>query len=81
MPFAILNYMQPKKLEHYKYFQPIAWTLCISFAGFVGLLALNLKVVVQDLESSNMSFETRLQNVEEIVGVNPSTATAATKVQ
>ncbi|MEZ4195068.1 MAG: hypothetical protein R3B53_01585 [Candidatus Paceibacterota bacterium] len=73
--------MQPKKLEHYKYFQPIAWTLCISFAGFVGLLALNLKVVVQDLESSNMSFETRLQNVEEIVGVNPSTATAATKVQ
>lgn len=73
--------MQPKKLEHYKYFQPIAWTLCISFAGFVCMLALNLKVVVQDLETSTMSFETRLQNIEEVVGINPNTATAANKVQ
>lgn len=71
MPFAILMDMQPRKLEQYKYFQPIAWTLCLSFAGFVGMLALQLQNVVYELENSSVGFETRLQNVEEIVGVNP----------
>ncbi len=63
--------MQPKKLEQYKYFQPIAWTLCISFAGFVMMMALQLKTTIHNLESSTLSFESRLQNVEAAVGVTP----------
>jgi hypothetical protein len=60
--------MQPKKLEQYKYFQPIAWTLCLSFAGFVGMLALNVNKEIQRFENSSLVFEQRLQNVERAVG-------------
>jgi hypothetical protein len=63
--------MQPKKLEHYKYFEPIAWTICITFAGFVAMLALELRNTVADLQQSAISFETRLQNVEEAIKNNP----------
>jgi hypothetical protein len=63
--------MQPKKLEQYKYFQPIAWTLCLSFAGFVGMLALQLQVTVKNMEESSIGFETRLENIENIVNNNP----------
>jgi hypothetical protein len=60
--------MQPRKLEQYKYFQPIAWTLCFSFAGFVGMLALQLDSQVQKFENSSIGFEQRLQNLEQRVG-------------
>lgn len=63
--------MQPKKLEQYKYFQPIAWTLCLSFAGFVGMLALQLQATMDHMQESTLSFETRLQNIEAAVGVTP----------
>ena len=63
-----LRYMQPKKLEQYKYFQPIAWTVCIGFAGFVGMLALELRNTVYQLQSSDLNFEERLRAVEEAVG-------------
>jgi hypothetical protein len=62
--------MQPKKLEQYKYFQPIAWTLCITFAGFVGLLTFQAQKEIQRFETSSISFEERLQNLEEAVGTN-----------
>jgi hypothetical protein len=61
--------MKPKKLEHYKYFQPIAWTLCLSFAGFVGMLALQIENEVQRMQNSTLSIEQRLQNVENALGV------------
>jgi hypothetical protein len=64
--------MQPKKLEHYKYFQPIAWTLCLSFAGFVAMLSLQLQSTIASFESTTNDFDNRLQNVEEAVGVNPN---------
>lgn len=64
--------MQPKKLEQYKYFQPIAWTLCFSFAGFVGMLALQLEDEIQRLDNSTIGFEQRLQNLENIVGTTPA---------
>ena len=63
--------MKPQKLEQYKYFQPIAWTLCLSFAGFVGMLALELQTTIKNLENSSLSFEERLQNIEEAVNINP----------
>ena len=63
--------MKPKKLEQYKYFQPIAWTLCVSFAGFVMMLALQLQTSIERMESSTLSFESRLQNIENVVNVNP----------
>ncbi len=61
--------MQPKKLEQYKYFQPIAWTLCLSFAGFVAMLALELRMTVEQMHQSNISFESRLDRIEEVLGV------------
>ncbi|HMO78447.1 MAG TPA: hypothetical protein PKA42_03770 [Candidatus Paceibacterota bacterium] len=64
--------MQPKKLEHYKYFTLIAWTVCIGFAGFVGLLALQVNDAIKNLESSSVSFEQRLQDLETTVQINPS---------
>lgn len=63
--------MKPTKLEQYKYFQPIAWTLCLSFAGFVGMLSLQLEREMERINTSSISFEQRLQNVEEAVGVTP----------
>lgn len=66
-------YMQPRKLEQYQYFQPIAWTLCLSFAGFVGLLALQLESGVQKFENSSISFEQRLQDLEQKVGAPEGT--------
>jgi hypothetical protein len=70
--------MKPTKLEHYKYFQPIAWTLCVSFAGFVGMLAMQLENEMERMHNSSISFEQRLQNVEAAVGVTPP---ATKKVQ
>jgi hypothetical protein len=66
--------MQPKKLEQYPYFQPIAWTVCLSFAGFVAMLALELKTTVTNMQQSSLSFEERLERVEAAVGVNPPSA-------
>ena len=63
-----LWYMQPKKLEHYKYFQPFAWTLCLTFAGFVGIIALNVQNEVKQIQSSSLTMEERLANLEAIVG-------------
>jgi len=59
--------MQPKKLEQYKYFQPIAWTLCLSFAGFVAMLSLQLTSTINNLENSTISIEDRLENLENAV--------------
>ncbi len=59
--------MQPKKLEQFKYFQPIAWTLCLSFAGFVIMLSLQLVNTVNNLQYSSISIENRLDNLEEKV--------------
>ncbi len=64
--------MQPKKLEQYKYFAPIAWTLCIGFAGFVGMIAIQAGDAIKKLESSDISFEHRLEAVEKAVDINPS---------
>ncbi len=57
--------MQPKKLEQFKYFQPIAWTLCLSFAGFVVMLSLQLVGVVNDLQTTNLSIDSRLDVLED----------------
>jgi hypothetical protein len=65
--------MQPKKLEHYKYFQPVAWTLCIGFAAYVGFLALNIDDQISSLESSSLSFEERLNRLEQTVGASTTT--------
>ena len=65
--------MQPKKLEHYKYFQPIAWTLCLGFAAYVGSLALNIDEEISALESSSLSFEERLERTERTVGASTTT--------
>jgi len=61
--------MQPKKLEHYKYFQPIAWTVCIGFAVFVGMMALNINDEIERLGDSSIGFETRIQNIEKVIGI------------
>lgn len=65
--------MQPRKLEQYKYFQPIAWTLCLSFAGFVAMLTLQLKTEVQNFESSSISFDHSVQDIEQKVEATSET--------
>lgn len=65
--------MQPKKLEHYKFFQPVAWTLCIGFATYVGFLALNIDKEISALESSSLTFEERLNRLEQTVGASTTT--------
>lgn len=62
--------MQPKKLEHYKFFQPFAWTLCILFATFVGLLAINLNNSINQLQESRLDTEKRIQDLEEAIQTN-----------
>lgn len=62
--------MQPKKLEAYKYFKHLAWTLIILFATFVFILTIKLQTVVQKMETSNVSMEERLQNLEKEVYQN-----------
>lgn len=65
---AILHSMQPKKLENYKYFGIIAWIICIGFAAFVYSLVLELKEAAESLQKASVNFESRLENVEQIVG-------------
>lgn len=62
--------MQSKKLEHYKFFEPIAWITCISFAVFVGMLALEFKTTIQDLKTSSQQTEQRIQNLENAINNN-----------
>ena len=59
--------MQPKKLESYKYFKPLSWILIILFATFVFILSIKLQTVIQKMETSNVSMEERLQNLEKEV--------------
>lgn len=49
--------MQPKKLEQYKYFGPIAWVVLIVFVLFVFSLVLRLKDAIYDLETRFPSTE------------------------
>lgn len=69
--------MQPKKLEQYKYFPHIAWTLCIAFAGFVFMLSLKAQNSYESLSQSQLSHEYRLQQIEATLGNTPS-ATSTT---
>ncbi|MBP9836966.1 MAG: hypothetical protein KBC78_03995 [Candidatus Pacebacteria bacterium] len=62
--------MQPKKLEHYKFFQPFAWIICVLFAVFVGMLAMELNTSINNLESSSAQAEQRLENLEKAIGTN-----------
>lgn len=66
--------MQPRKLEHYKYFEPIAWAICLSFAAYVGSLALNIDKEISALESSSLSFDERLERAEITVGASTTTS-------
>ena len=65
---VILHCMQPKKLENYKYFGVIAWILCIGFAIFVYSLVLELKEAAENIQTTSLDFEQRLETVEDIVG-------------
>ncbi len=65
---VILYNMQPKKLENYKYFGIIAWILCIGFAIFVYSLVLELKEAAENIQTTSVDFEQRLETVEDIVG-------------
>lgn len=61
--------MQPqsKKLEEYKIFPYIAWTICILFAGFVLNLSLQLSVSVEEMQDSNLNLEYRVQTIERML--------------
>lgn len=53
-----------KKLEQYKWFPYIAWSLCIGLAFFVGKLTLDLHTTAQNLERTTMTLEERVDIIE-----------------
>lgn len=59
--------MQPKKLEQHKFFPYVAWTLCILFAGFVGMLSLEMKKAVNELQMQNLQDNERISELENTV--------------
>lgn len=59
--------MSSKKLEHYKYFTPIALFLCIGFATFVGIIAIKASESIKRLESSNLNLEQKLERLENTI--------------
>ena len=56
--------MQPKKLENYKVFPFIAWTICVLFAGFVGLLSLEMKQAITELQTINLQNAEKIDSIE-----------------
>ena len=56
--------MQPKKLENYKVFPFIAWTICVLFAGFVGLLSLEMKKAITELQTINLQNAEKIDSIE-----------------
>ncbi len=64
--------MQPKKLEHFKAFPYIAWTICVLFAGFVGLLSLEMKQAITELQTINLQNAEKIDSIEKTLnGNNP----------
>ena len=56
--------MQPKKLENYKVFPFIAWTICVLFAGFVGFLSLEMKQAITELQTINLQNAEKIDSIE-----------------
>ena len=56
--------MAHKKLEQYKWFPVVAWTLAIGFAAFVSSLALELRNTADGLRETSISLEQRMQYLE-----------------
>lgn len=56
--------MQPKKLENYKVFPYIAWTICILFATFVGLLSFEMKQAITELQTINIQNAEKIDSIE-----------------
>lgn len=56
--------MQPKKLENYKVFPFVAWTLCVLFAGFVGLLSIEMKQAITELQIINIQNAEKIDSIE-----------------
>lgn len=58
--------MAQKKLEQYKWFPVVAWTLAIGFALFVINLAFELRETADDLRESSISLQQRMDYLENI---------------
>ena len=53
-----------KKLEEYRWFPYVAWTLSIGFSIFVGFLAIELRNTAASIEQSSLNLEQRIKAVE-----------------
>ena len=67
--------MTQKKLEDYKWFPYVAWTLSIGFFLFVLNLTLELRATAAELQESTMSLSYQLEQVERMLA--PETATTS----
>lgn len=54
----------PKKLEQYKYFSVVAWTLVLAFTSLVTYLALDLRQTANELETTSMNLNQKMEDVE-----------------
>ena len=57
--------MSHKKLEQYKWFSTVAWTLAIGFALFVVSLSLELRTTATELSESSISLKQRMNYLEQ----------------
>lgn len=64
--------MEPKKIEEYKYFQPIAWVTVLVFAMFVFALSIQSRSTIKVMQINNAVIEERLQVLEEALNINNS---------
>ena len=58
--------MPQQKLEHYKVFPIIAWTLTILFTIFVIHLALRVNETANNLEKTSQNLGEQMRQVEEM---------------
>lgn len=58
--------MPHKKLEHYRLFPVVAWTVTLLFAGFVVHIAVRINSTANELEATSQNLGEQMRSVEEM---------------
>lgn len=61
----------PKKLEQYKYFSIVAWTLVVCSSSLVLYLALDLRQTAHELQDTSMNLDHKMQQIDALFENQP----------
>lgn len=61
----------PKKLEQYKYFSIVAWTLVFCSTSLVLYSALDLRQTANELQDTSMNLDHKMQQVDALFENQP----------